>query len=161
MHSAIYWFGFLGSWLLVSGPVFQASVELRAEEEASDRFHTTRSAFASPPPVSPWWWLLPPVHLVLSSRRSNAVKREFVESLSGEDLELVTRYVNIARGWMLVGGGAFLIALKETYELAEHYEWSLVVYWPLVLLMAAVVLGSTASTVARQSGRGPFRTRRP
>lgn len=155
MHSAIYWFGFLGSWLLVSGPVFQASVELRAEEEAGDRFHTTRSAFASPPPVSPWWWLLPPVRLVLSSRRSNAVKREFVETLSAEDLELVTRYANIARGWLLVGAGAFLIALKETYELAEHYEWPLVLYWLLVVLMVLVVLGGTASTIARQARSRP------
>ena len=36
---------------------------------------------------------------------------------------MIVRYMNIARGWMLVGAGAFLIALKETWELVEHQEW--------------------------------------
>ncbi len=71
MHTAVYWFGFLGAWLLFAGPVFQASVELRAEDEARGRMQQLADGLPPPPPVSNWWWLLPPVRLVLSSRRSN------------------------------------------------------------------------------------------
>jgi hypothetical protein len=45
---------------------------------------------------------------------------------------------------MLVGLGAWLIALKETYELGEHYEWPLFVYWALVVAMSLLALGVTA-----------------
>jgi hypothetical protein len=69
--------------------------------------------------VSSWWWLLPPVRLILGSRRSTEHRESFLASVSEEDLELITRFFDIARGWMLVGLGAFFIALKETWELAE------------------------------------------
>ena len=106
MHTAVYWFGFLGAWLLFAGPVFQASVELRAEDEASERMHHLSDGLPPPPRVSNWWWLLPPVRLVLSSRRSKDYRESVLAALSTEDLQLITRYLNIARGWMLVGLGA-------------------------------------------------------
>ena len=68
----------------------------------------------APPKVSNWWWLLPPVRMVLSSRRSNEYRDSVLAQLSTEDLELITRYINIARRWTLVALGALLIALKET-----------------------------------------------
>jgi hypothetical protein len=150
MHTAVYFFGFLGAWLLFAGPVFQASVELRAEDEASARMHQVSDQLPPPPRVSNWWWLLPPVRLYLSSRRSNAYKDQVMASLSEEDLELITRYLNIARGWMLVAFGALLIALKETWELVEHEEWPEYVYWILVVVMALLALGSIGGSAERE-----------
>ncbi len=150
MHTAVYWFGFLGAWLLVAGPVFQASVELRAEDEASTRMHELTDGLPPPPRVSNWWWLLPPVKLVLTSRRSTDYRETFLANLSAEDLELVTRYINVARGWMLVGGGAFLIALKETWELVEHEEWPEWAFWALVVVMAVLTLGSIGGSAERE-----------
>ena len=150
VHTAVYWFGFLGAWLLFAGPVFQASVELRAEDEARGRMRELSEGLPPPPPVSNWWWLLPPVKLFLSSRRSNAYRDTVVKALSAEDLEIIARYINIARGWMLVGGGAFLIALKETWELVEHEEWPEPVYFGVVLFMALVIVGSVGGSSERQ-----------
>jgi hypothetical protein len=150
VQTLVYWFGFVGGWLLFAGPVFQASVELRAEDEASSRMKHAVDGLPPPPPVSNWWWLLPPVRMVLSSRRSNAYRENVLASMSVEDLEVITRYINIARGWMLVAAGAFLIALKETWELVEHEEWPDWLYWALVIVMALLVLGSIGSSAERE-----------
>jgi hypothetical protein len=149
VHTLIYWFGFGGAWLLFTGPIHQASVELRAEREASARFQEVMQGAPRPEPVSNWWWLLPPVRMLYGARRRDDARKAFLVSLPTEDLELITRYINIARGWTLVGMGALLIALKETYELVEHYEWPLAVYWVLVVVMAAGAAG-----IVRVSGRG-------
>jgi hypothetical protein len=150
MHTAVYWCGFLGAWLLFAGPVFQASVELRAEDEASKRMHELTDGLPPPPRVSNWWWLLPPVRLILGSRRSTEYRESFLASVSEEDLELVSRFINIARGWMLVGLGALFIALKETWELAEHQEWPEYAYWILVVVMGLLTLGVIGGGAERQ-----------
>jgi hypothetical protein len=150
VHTLIYWFGFLGAWLLVAGPIYQASVELRAEDEARDRLQLAMDGLPPPPRVSRWWWLLPPVRLVLVSRRRNDYQQSILTLLTPEEVELFTRFMSIVRGWMLVGFGAWLIGLKETYELSEHYEWELWVYWPLVVVMTLVALGLTAVTTGRE-----------
>ena len=149
MHTAVYWFGFLGAWLLFAGPIYQASVELRAEDEASARMHQLTDGLPPPPRVSNWWWLLPPVRLVLATRNSHDYRESVLAAMSDEDLEVITRYLNIARGWMLVGGGAFLIALKETWELVEHEEWPEPVFWVLVVVMALLALGFTGGSAER------------
>ncbi len=135
MHAVVLWFGFLGAWLLVAGPVYQAGVELRAEEEASERFRHLATRVEAPATVSAWWWLLPPVHVVLTQRRRAELRRQVVDLLTPEDLEVVRRYLAIARGWTYVAGGAALIALKETWELLEHYELPVAVYVVVVLVM--------------------------
>jgi hypothetical protein len=150
VHTLIYWFGFGGAWLLFSGPVYQASVELGAEREASARFEEVMHGAPPPEPVSNWWWLVPPLRLMFGAGRRDEARRRFLASLPPEDLELLTRYINIARGWTLVGLGAWLIALKETYELAEHYEWALYVYWPLVVLMTLAALGIVGISARRE-----------
>ena len=153
MHTAVYWFGFLGAWLLFAGPVFQASVELRAEDEATDRMHRAVEGLEPPKQTSGWWWLVPPVHMILSARRSAEFRERVMSSFSAEDLQVIARYLNIARGWMLVGLGAFLIALKETWELVEHEEWPEPVYFALVLVMALIALGGVGGSSERERRR--------
>lgn len=150
-----YWFGFVGAWLLVAGPIYQASVELRAEREVTARVQEVMDGAPQPPKVSGWWWLLPPVRFLLSSRRRDDSRKAFLASLPAEDLELITRFMNIARGWMLVGFGAFLIALKETHELVEHHEWPTWFYWVLVLAMlsAAISITVVSARLEQQMGQ--------
>ena len=150
VHTLIYWFGFVGAWLLFTGPIYQASVELRAEREASARFEEVMHGAPEPEPVSNWWWLVPPVRLLFGAGRRDDARKVFLASLSAEDLELITRYINIARGWALVGLGAFLIALKETYELTEHHEWPIGVYWALVVVMLVAALGIIGVSARRE-----------
>ena len=155
MHTLIYWFGFGGAWLLFTGPIHQASVELRAEREASARFQEVMHDAPKPEPVSNWWWLLPPVRILVGAGRRDDARKAFLASLPEEDLELITRYINIARGWALVGLGALLIALKETYELVEHYEW------PLLGLLGAGRRDGCWSAGRRRGQRRPREGSRP
>ena len=151
MHSLVLWFGFGGAWFLVIGPVFQAAGELASEEETRSRLSGIYDTVGEPAPVSRWWWLLPPVRLVLSLRRRGALRDRVVGALGPEDLQAMTRYVDLARGWMYVAGGAWLIALKETWELVEHHEWPAAAYWAAVVLMSLVALSFGAVALRRRA----------
>jgi hypothetical protein len=63
--------GFFGAWLLFAGPLYQANLELRAEDVEVDRIRAAKEAPA-PDEVSKGWWLVPPVHRVLRRRRQEA-----------------------------------------------------------------------------------------
>lgn len=156
MHSLTFWFGFVGAWLLFAGPVHQASVELRAESHAVQRMQRAIGEVDAPPQISKWWWLLPPVRLVMTMRHRNAAQKSVVESLPPEDYEQISHYVKVARGWFYVAGGAWLIALKETYELIETRHWPVWVYVSLIALLTLGAFRATESIVDRgESRRGP------
>ena len=42
--------GFVGGWLLVAGPVWQAAIELREEEIDQEAIEAVKSTIAVPPP---------------------------------------------------------------------------------------------------------------
>ncbi len=152
METLIALAGFAGAWLLVAGPVFQASVELRSEGEVMDRVRSHMGDIPKPRPVSAWWWLLPPVHMFLQSRRSDEFHDAVLAELTPEELEAITRYMKIARGWMFVALGAWLIAWKETWELVEHEEWPTAVFWVLLVAMSMGALGLTVASASRERG---------
>ena len=54
-----------------------------------------------------------------------------------------------ATAWLYVAGGAFLIALKETYELVEGHEWPTAVFWVLVVVMFGIAAVNTAVRMSR------------
>ena len=60
-------------------------------------------------------------------------------------------YSDKATGWLLVAGGAFLIAVKETWELTELQEWPTPTFWLLLVLMAALALGFTVWRMRRST----------
>lgn len=126
--------GFLGGWLLVAGPVYQASVEL--EEERFDRAEIAAVNDAVPPPspISVWWWLLPPVALVKQRRLSRAHREEMLRFMSTDQLTRLLRFGAKATGWLIVALGAACIALKETWEFVERLEWP---SWSFVVLLVA------------------------
>jgi hypothetical protein len=143
----IAWCGFLGSWLLVAGPIFQASLELRAEAFERDHLDAVKAGVEKPRPVSAWWWFLPPVKYVLERRRGRAYRDQVIAQLPAADIEALVRYLNKAMGWLYVGLGGFLIAVTETWHLREVYEWPQVAFWIVVVVMAA---GCALNTAVRQ-----------
>ena len=142
MHTVIAWSGFLGAWLLVAGPLFQAAVEL--DEQGERRGGASRTARqVERPRLSPWWWLLPPVAYVLQRRRQQQVRQQLFDALTPGELEGFVEFTSVATGWALVAAGAFFIAVKETYELAEVHHWPLAVYVVLLVVMLALCAANT------------------
>jgi hypothetical protein len=153
MEHLTAWAGFFGVWLLVAGPLYQANLELRAEDIAVDRIRATAKQVHAPDQVSNWWWLVPPIHWVLRRRRQEAYKRLILDVMQDEDYEALTQFVNKAVGWILVAVGALLIAAKETYGLCQDMEWSDVVFWILLVVMGTVCNGYTAGRISRTERR--------
>ena len=149
MHSLILWAGFLGAWLLVAGPVWQAVVELRNEEFEREKFTAVVGAVPPPEPVSPWWWLVPPLHFFLNRRSKGQWQDQVVAAMPDEDFEALNSFMAKVRGWMLVGAGGLLIATKETYELVEGHDWPIWLFWVLVVAMAMAATSQAAFQSAR------------
>jgi hypothetical protein len=147
MQYLIHWAGFLGAWLLVAGPMFQASLELREETFDRESFHAVSTQVEPQPPVSGWWWLLPPVAYVKNRRRAKAERDAMMRLLPVDEREKLVGFMNKANGWAFVALGAFFIALKETFELAELYEAPIAVFWIAVVVMSIIAI---ANTVIRQ-----------
>ena len=150
MHELILWAGFLGAWLLVAGPVWQAVTELAEEEFERERFHDVMHDVPPPDPVSYWWWLLPPVHLYLSRRSKERFQNQVLLALPDEDYAALNSFMAKARGWMFVGTGGLLILSKETWELVEGHEWDTWIFWVLFVGMALLAVGNAAYQSALQ-----------
>jgi hypothetical protein len=146
VHALVEWSGFLGAWLLVAGPLFQAATEL--DEQGDQRRGLTRASdLVGPPPrMSPWWWLLPPVAYVRQRRRQAAYRDKIMDALTTDELEDFVDLSSTATGWALVAFGAFFIAVKETWELLELYEAPA---WLLPVVLVAMLALSAANTVVR------------
>jgi hypothetical protein len=140
VDGVIAWCGFVGAWLLVAGAIYQAALELQEQDVERERIEEVTSHVPAPDRLSAWWWLLPPVRYLLAQRRQQRWRRDMTAALTHEDLEALINLINKARGWLLVGAGGLLLAIKETWELHEHYECPQYVFWGL-----AVVAGLTAA----------------
>jgi hypothetical protein len=167
VEAIIAWCGFVGAWLLVAGPVYQAAVELSDQEMAREDVerltdHLDRSHIeGAPPRVSSWWWLFPPVLYLKHRRREATLRQLMLSQLTPEQAGIVIDYLNKSTGWLLVGAGGLLIATKETWELREHFEWPVWIFWVLCVVMAVLCLANAGrrmersqSNVTRASGRG-------
>ena len=63
--------------------------------------------------------------------------------MDDRDLLAFLNFRDVLNGWAYVAAGAALIALKETWELHEAYEWPEWVFWGLVVAMVAFCVGTT------------------
>ena len=149
MEYFIHIAGALGAWLLVAGPLYQASLELAEEEFDREGMQVATSGVPVPGRVSPWWWLLPPVAYVKTRRRSREHREAVMAALGPEQLEQTVNFMNKARGWFIVGAGAFFIALKETWEVTELLEWPVGVFVALVLLAFLAAVSNTVLSARR------------
>jgi uncharacterized membrane protein len=92
--------------------------------------------------MSVWWWLLPPVAYVLQLRRRRKYREAFNAALGPEQLRQTVSFFNKANGWVIVGIGGFLIAVKETWELVAEFDWPQWVFWILFVVMPIVAVVS-------------------
>jgi hypothetical protein len=149
VDEVIAWCGFLGAWLLFGGPVYQAALELHEQDIQRERFAEVTGQVPQPPSVTGWWWLLPPVRYLLERRRRRQWRDAVLAAMSPAEVEALVTYIDKATGWLFVGLGGLLIAVKETWELAEHYEWPIWVFWVLVVAAATLASGNAALRMER------------
>src|ERR1700710_3142994 len=140
--------GFIGGWLLVAGPVWQAAIELREQEIDQEAIEAVKSNVAPPPKIAARWWLLPPVAYVMNMRRQQAYRKAFNDALAPEQREQTVMFLNKANGWVIVAVGGFLIAAKETWELVGDLHWPVWVFWVLVVVMSIVAIANTVRKVS-------------
>jgi hypothetical protein len=148
MEQFILWCGFLGAWLLFAGPILQAALELREQELSREEIEAANALVEREPPISAWWWLLPPVYYWLNHRRSDRMNKAMMKLLTPQQMSGLIDYLNKATGWLFVGIGGLLIAIKETWLLRERNDWSLAVYWLLVVFMIVVAVGNAVRRIA-------------
>jgi hypothetical protein len=153
MPHVIAWCGFLGAWLLVAGPLDQAVREIEEtgfEREALDK---AKADVPEPEPVSPWWLLLPPLWWLMKRRRDSIYRHRIGEALDDETLLNFLTVRDILNAWLYVAVGASLIAVKETWELHESYEWPEWAFWLGVVGMVVFCLGITVGRTRRRHRR--------
>jgi hypothetical protein len=100
-----------------------------ARELSREEFGAAHASVEREPPVSAWWWLLPPVYFWLNHRRSNRTNKAMMKVLTPQQMSGLIDYVNKVTGWLFVGLGGVLLAIKETWLLCEHLGWPLAAYW--------------------------------
>ena len=154
MSDLIAWCGFAGAWLLVIGPLGQAVRELEDEEFERDSLIRAAHQVEKPPSISAWWWLLPPVYYVLRRRHDRVYRERITAVMKPEELESFAHLRDVASAWIFVAAGASLIAIKETWELHEQYEWPGWTFWALVAAMLLVCSARIASLLRRHRPRG-------
>lgn len=135
MHTFVLWVGFLGGWALVAGPVYQAILELRAEDTESIRLSAESVRALAPAAPSRWWLVLPPVYLMVRHRKLQATIEDWLQQLPDRDFRALAQYGNKAAAWVMVGFGGLAIATKETYELSAGSHWPTVVFCVVEVLM--------------------------
>jgi hypothetical protein len=159
MNEVIAWVVFVGSWLLVAGPLYQGSVELNEldiDREGIEGVKASALQTAGTGPPSPWWWLLPPVMYVLRRRWNRAFRQATFVQLTETQREQFTSFKNKATGWFTVATGGTLLAVGETWQIVERYRWPIWLFWLLIVVMLAA---SVFNTAARMNG--DQHTRRP
>jgi hypothetical protein len=149
VETLIAWSGFFGAWLLVAGPLYQAAIELEQEDFEREEFGRIMQSLPPPPRSSPWWWLVPPVAYLRQRRQGRAYRDLILGALTPKQVEDMIRFRNKATGWLTVGAGALLIAVKETWELVGHSEWPVWVFWALLVVMAGVAALNTSLRMKR------------
>jgi hypothetical protein len=148
MHWLVSWAGFAGAWLLFAGPIYQAALELTGERFEVEELDDVRSQ-PGPQQVSRWWWLVPPVWFWKQHRASEQYRRETLSGLSATAVRSLVDYLGAASAWLFVGLGGLLIAVKETGELVEHYEWETWVFWLLLVVLSACSVGNASYRIER------------
>jgi hypothetical protein len=153
MPHFIAWCGFFGAWLLVAGPLDQAVREFEEQEFEHEKLNEAKSRVEEPPRVSGWWLLLPPVWWWLRQRREGEYRDRVAAAMDDADLKAFLTVKEILNAWFYVAAGAFLIAVKETWELHEAYEWPEWTFWLGMVGMLVLCIGTTVGRTRRRHQR--------
>ncbi len=145
MNEVIAWATFAGAWLLVAGPLYQGTIELRELDVDREGIQDKIGSFAAAQaPPSAWWWLVPPVMYVLRRRWNQAMRKAMKTQLTAAQREQINTFQSKASGWFTVAGGAALLAAGETWTVVRHYHWPVWLFWLLVTAMAVLSVLNTA-----------------
>ncbi len=153
MHHFIAWCGFLGAWLLVAGPLDQAVREVDETEFEHEAIAEAASRVERPPQVSSWWLLAPPVWWWLRSRREHTYRDRVAAAMDDRALLAFFNLRDVLNAWVFVAAGASLIAVKETWELHESYDWPGWAFWALAVVALTGCVGSTRARYQRRQKR--------
>jgi hypothetical protein len=126
----------------VAGPVWQAAIELQEEELDQEAIEAAKKSSRVARRASPWWWLLPPVAYIKEFRRSQENRRAFRDALPPDQLKQTMSFLNKANGWLVVALGAFLLAVKETWDLVALAHWPVWIFWVLVVVIPIVAVAN-------------------
>lgn len=136
MDEFIVFIAMLGSWLLFAGPVYQAYIELHDAElkfvEIRKNLYET-SKQVKQEKISKWFWILPPLAVIITYIKTQNYRDEVIRHLDRENFELLQKFSEKARGWVVIGWGAFFIAVKETYEFVKELDLSYPIFFTLVI----------------------------
>lgn len=146
------WCGFLGAWLLVAGPLAQATRELQEEDIERDDLARAAAMLPKPPPVPAWWLLLPPAYYWLRRRRTRAWRQAVLEAMPSDKAHAFRGFREKADAWLFVASGAALLALKETWTVRETHGWPAVAFWLLTALMGCLCVANTLARLRRRKG---------
>jgi fatty acid desaturase len=101
-----------------------------------------------------------PVVVVAAARRDRAalppvapLQQTAQAVLDPEQIDTLKRLSDKANAWLIVAGGAFLLAVAETWSLRQSYAWDEWVFWLLVVAMAAACALVTSYRVHRRGLR--------
>ena len=96
------WFGFIGGWLLVAGPLFQGVLELREQEINREEIEAATAGSKPGPRPSRWWWLVPPLMLAKIRRRDEDFWREALAALPADQVARIAGLRPKMYGWFIV-----------------------------------------------------------
>lgn len=141
---------FVGSWLLVAGPLYQGAVELQQEGVDEDGIADVIGQVQPSPAPSEWWWLLPPVMFVKRRQRSAKFWREVLQIVSPEQARQIRATRPRVIGWFVVSLGALFLAVGETVRLSDRIEIPVGIALLLAVAILAVTLGVVRLALTRR-----------
>ena len=85
--------------------------------------------------------------------RESIYRHQIGEVMDDEALLAFLTLKDILNAWLYVAAGASLIAVKETWELHESYEWPEWAFWLGVIGMVVFCVGITVGRTRRRRHR--------
>lgn len=89
--------------------------------------------------ISPWLWLLPPLKVKKEKERTLAILAK--NDVNRDQLSKVIGFLDKATGWFYVALGGWLLAIAETYSLAEEFAEDNAVWIFVIALVLLTILG--------------------
>jgi hypothetical protein len=89
------------------------------------------------------------VWFILNHRRQTVFQQAYMAALTTEDFAALVAFMEKAKGWLFVAGGALLLATKETYGFSHDLHLRRLIFFVVVLVMATVSVVGTILRIAR------------
>jgi hypothetical protein len=132
--------------MLFAWPLYQGALELASDTDVWSTLHEAGKNVEPLPDISPWWWLIPPVRRFLERRRIKRMIALYSKNIKEDQKDLVREFGKTATGWFYVALGGWLLALSETYDMAQDHHWS---GWALFGVIVVLTAASQLNTQVR------------